>query len=442
MTKINLCRRRFAAIFVFFAIIFVSPQALALEDPAIAAAAAILVDPSTGMVLYEKNADEKRYPASTTKIMTAMIVLEHAELTDMVTAIEEDFATIEPGSSNANLQVGETSSVHDLLYCLMLPSANEAATMLARHVAGSLDAFVDMMNAKAQALGCTSTHFANPNGLHNDNHYTTARDLMTIAAAAMQNETFAEIVNTAQKSLQPTNVHTNGQKIFTTNLLTLRRTDANFYRYCKGIKTGFTSAAGYCLVGTATKNDATLISVVLGCEGTSGATSQSFPETKRLFEWGFNNFSQRTLVEEDVATADIPVRLSTQTDHIVLLTGSELSAVVPNDLALEDLVIKQNLPEDLAAPITQGQKIGSLDVSYGDFHYGTVDLVAMNDVALSQVLYYADKLENFFKSDLFKYIVLALAGVLGVFIFFRGIHVARKRRHRQKQMRNRYRNYK
>ncbi len=438
--KSNSLQHRVTALLCIFVLTFsVFPLAAsALDDPNIEAAAVYLADPDSGMILYQKNADEKRYPASTTKMMTALLVLENANLEDTVTAEKEDFATIAPGSSNAGILVGETMTVHDLLYCLMLPSANEAATILARHVAGSIDAFVDMMNARATELGCTGTHFANPNGLHDENHYTTAHDLYLIAQAAMQNETFAEIANTAQKTLQATNLHP-ARKIYTTNYLTLRKSDPSFYTYCKGIKTGHTSQAGYCLVAVADKNGGRLLSVVLGCEQPEGQVAKSFTETKRLFEWGYTNYKSKELVSQDESVTEIPVRLSTEADSVVLQTNTSLSALVPTDLQPEDLERTLDLPDDQTAPIKEGDVLGHMTISYDGFTYGTVDLVAMNDVSLSKVLYYADKLENFFRSRFFKYSVLALAGIFVLTFLYRFIRLKRRHHRRQQSIRNRYR---
>ena len=188
-----------------------------LADPLIDATAALLVNADTGMVLYEKNADERRYPASTTKVMTALLTLEHVEdLEEIVTAQESDFENVTADSSNADIKVGEQVRVIDLLYALMLPSANEAAYMLARHVGGSYEEFVNMMNARAQELGCTGTHFSNPCGLHADDHYSTARDLLLISQAAMQDETFVTIAETAQYRMPATNMH-DSRIIFTTS---------------------------------------------------------------------------------------------------------------------------------------------------------------------------------------------------------------------------------
>lgn len=289
------------------------------EDPRIKAKSAILVNPDTGMVLYEYNADQSLPPASTTKIMTALLTLEHADINDTVTAIESDFEKMDSDSSTANIQVGEKVRIIDLLYCLMLPSANEAAYMLARHVGGTYDNFVEMMNVRATELGCTGTHFVNPCGLHEDDHYSTARDLEKIAEQAMKDETFAEVVKAASKTISATNVHPERQ-VFSTNYLLFSRSQPWFYPYCNGIKTGHTSQAGNCLVAFAEKSKAKLFSVVLGCADapTSQTVAESFTETSRLFEWGYNNFSSKTLAQKGDAIIDIDVRLSADTDKLTL----------------------------------------------------------------------------------------------------------------------------
>jgi D-alanyl-D-alanine carboxypeptidase (penicillin-binding protein 5/6) len=399
----------------------------AIEDIDVDAGAAILVDPDLNMVIYEENADKKMYPASTTKIMTALLTLENAKLSDTVTMTKADFTGIDSSSSSGGLKEGETVTVESLLYCLMLPSANEAANALARHVSGSIPDFVKLMNKRAKQLGCTGTHFANPNGLHDKKHYTTARDLEKIAQKAMENKTFATIVNTAQKKLPATNMQ--GERIiYTTNNLILRKSDPVYYDYCYGIKTGHTTPAGYCLVSTATKSGHTYISVVLDCEANKSGAAKSFTETKRLFQWAFENYTSQTLVKAGETVTEVPVRLSSEKDYVVLATDSDLKAVVPTDLDVDKLDIQQHLPKDVTAPIEAGQKIGSMTVSYGGKEYGSVDLVATSDVSVSKVLYYADKLENFFSSTFFKIccIVILILVLIWLFLFF-------SRRQRQKK---------
>ena len=440
---------RFMAIFMIFVLFFV-PNAYALADPNPAASAAILIDKDSGYVLYDKNADEKRYPASTTKIMTALITLENAEnLDELVEVTEEDFIGVASDASKAGFMVGEQVPVIDLLYGLMLPSGNEAANTLARYIGGSIENFVDMMNEKAKELGCTGTHFENPNGLHDDNHYTTARDLAIITQEALKDETFALIVNTAQKTLSETNMTPmrdgKALKVYTTNMLIYSRYQPEYYSYAKGVKTGFTSEAGYCLVSTAIYDGSQLISVVLGCERPAGATyANSFEASKTLFRWGFNNFETVDMVEKDETITEVPVRLSTQQDTLVVVTKGDISGIMPIDADKSKIERKIDLPASVDEPITQGQTIGTMTVSYNGVEYGTVDLIALNDISMSQVLYVADKIENFFQSNAFRIIVVAVILLFFLYFLFLVLKVRHKKEKRKKMMKSkqaRYRDY-
>lgn len=446
---------RFAAAFltVLLLLCCVLPGAAALEDPAPQCEAAFLADPESDFVLYEKNADEKRYPASTTKIMTALLTLENVDNLDtLVEVTEEDFEGVENDSSKAGFKIGEQVPVIDLLYGLLLPSGNEAANTLARYVGGSTQDFVKMMNQRAKELGCTNTHFANPNGLHDDDHYTTARDLYKITQQAMKDETFQLIANTAQKTLSSTNMTSErgGKplKVFTTNMLIFSRNQPTYYyAYAKGIKTGHTSQAGYCLVAAAEKKGGKLISVMLGCEKPQGAAQPvTFAETKRMFEWGYDNFTSMKLIEKgnDQQKKQIEVRLSTEADQLVLVTESDLHGTVPKDINLEDLELTYDIPESVDAPIQAGDKLGTLNVRYNGVDYGTVNMVALSSVSRSEVLYYADKIEHFFQSPLFRFLVLLII-VLFILYFFILFYRARRRRIRRRQMMKskqaRYREY-
>ncbi len=413
------------------------PFAAALDDPNIRAKSSILADPETGQVFYERAADERAFPASTTKIMTALLVLKYCELDETETCLEEDM-DLEPGSTLAGIKVGETLTIHDLLYCLLLPSGNEAANMLARHVAGSVDNFVWMMNQEAIVLGCTGTHFANPHGLHDENHYTTARDLYRIASEAMKDETFAEVVRTAIKTLQETNMQKERQ-VLSTNQLILRRADPWYYKDCKGIKTGTTTPAGACLASAAEKNGGMLISVLLGCDKDdyTGGVRPNFTETKRLFEWGFSNFASQTLMEPDKTIATVDVALSTETDKLSVKTAEGLTAVVPIDLDVDDLTFTYDLPESVRAPISANEKIGSVIISYGNTVYGEIDLIALNSISMSNVLYYKDKLDNFFQSTLFRVTVFVLIVFFAFCVVLRMMFTRRRAARRRAMMRNR-----
>lgn len=437
---------------MFFIIImfgFVS-NAKAVTDPNPRAAASMLVDEETGYILYEKNADVRRFPASTTKIMTALLTLENVENLDtLVEVTEADFIGVASDASKAGFMVGEKVPVIDLLYGLMLPSGNEAANTLARYVGGSVKDFVQMMNERAKELGCKDTHFSNPNGLHDDEHYTTARDLSIITRQALKDETFSLIVNTAQKTLKETNkTPQRGNKplkVFTTNMLIYSRYQPEYYSYAKGVKTGFTSAAGYCLVAKAKYNDSSLISVMLGCEKPINSLQPlTFQETKNLFRWGFNNFETVTIVEKDESATEIPIKLSTQQDKLVLVTSEKLRGIMPIDADMSRIERKLNIPESINAPVTQGQKIGTMVVSYNGVKYGELELVALNDVSMSKVLYYADKIENFFQSKLFRILVISVIALFFMYFLFLMLKAKYKNKKLKKMMKSkqaRYRDY-
>ena len=404
--------------------------AAASEAPAVTATAALLISPDSDMVLYEKNADEKRYPASTTKIMTALLTLENVkDLNETVTAEQGDFAKVTSDSSNADIKVGETVRVIDLLYALMLPSANEAAYMLARHVGGTSEHFVDMMNTRAEELGCTGTHFCNPCGLHEEDHYTTARDLYLIAREAMKNDTFTNIIDTVQYRMPKTNMHEE-RIIFTTNQLIFSSFNPWSYPYNKGIKTGHTSQAGNCFVGYAEYGDAKLYSVVLGSAASSKeypTVAASFTDTKSLYKWGFTHFKTKTVAKKGDTLAHVNVDLSTQTDQLVLTAKNDLVALLPADVETDSLEATPNLPEAVDAPI-KGTS------------YGTVELVALSDVEMSRVLYYSDKLSHFFQSTVFKIVLIAAAIFIVLYILFNITFGGIRRRRRRKAMRKRYDN--
>ena len=279
----------------------IEQDAPAADDISVTAYAAYLMDMDTGVTLYEYKADEKNYPASTTKIMTAYLCLKYGDPKDMVTVQSSAFADLSQAASKGNLVVGETMSVHRLLQSLLVVSASEAANVVAEYISGSREEFVKLMNEEAQELGCTGTHFANCHGLPNSEHYTTARDLAIIAQAAMEYEEFREIVGSAVTTLEATNVH-GTQKITSTNGVFPGSSYPSYsYPYAIGIKTGHTSVAGYCLVSAADKDGRRLLCVVMGC----GSRTASFSQTIRLFDWGYDNYDALTY-GIDVPDPDLP----------------------------------------------------------------------------------------------------------------------------------------
>ena len=255
----------------------------------------ILMEESTGTILYEKNSDEAHYPASITKIMTTLLALENGNLSDMVTFSDDAINNTE-GSGIAR-DYGEQMTLEQCLYGVMLESANECAYAVAEHVGGTVENFVDMMNAKAKELGCTNTHFANPHGLQDENHYTTAHDMALIAQAADQNETFRIIIGTKMYTIPPTNKHAEETVLRNHHDMLCTYHNANrkyLYPYCVGGKTGYTATANSTLVTYAEKDGMTLICVVMNTQ-----SPNQFIDTVNLFDYAFDNFQVLNVAEND-----------------------------------------------------------------------------------------------------------------------------------------------
>ena len=399
-------RRFFSLFFVLLVLAasLLSPAALAAEEgtdaqlpiPAISveARAALLVDPTTDEVLYAQNIHEQLYPASLTKVMTALLVLESVEagdlVMDQVLTASASAVDLPYDASTADMAEGEQMTVEQLLYCILVVSAADACNVLAEAVSGSIDAFVDRMNQRAQELGCQDTHFANPHGYHDDQHYTTAWDIYLYTKAAREYEVFNTIVATGRYEVPATNLH-DRRVYYTTNyLLNGYRNGDYIYSAANGIKTGNTSNAGYCLAASAAKNGRSLLSVVLGAERveleSGGYRVMSFYETIRLFDWGFDNFTRRTILDTKQPVAELDVALSS-VEHITLQPAYEVERLLPNDLAAEDLERKTTFYSDVVdAPISEGEVLGEITLAYGDTVYATVPLLASNSVEASRLL--------------------------------------------------------
>lgn len=262
----------------------------------------ILIDADSNAVLYEKNADQAYYPASITKILTALIIIENCDLDEMVTFSDNAINNVESNSSNMGTMVGDVLSVRDCLYGLMLASANEAGNALAEHLSGSIEAFTDLMNQKALELGCTGSHFANPSGLNNPDHYVTARDMAAIMRAAISNPVFVEIDGARYWKHAPIKRYPDPDDPHNTvyaHHAMIKKNDSRYYSGTFAGKTGYTSLAGNTLVTSAKKNGITLIAVILNGHQTH------YQDTKTLFDFGFRNFKSVKISEFDHAYSSI-----------------------------------------------------------------------------------------------------------------------------------------
>ena len=400
----------------------------------VAAKGAILYELSTDTVLLEQDADMKLYPASTTKLMTALVAMEYGNPQDVVTVTRDAVDGLYEQGSASYLLAGEEISFMDLMRYLLIGSGNDAANALAIHVSGSVENFVELMNNTARELGCTNTHFVNPHGLHDEDHYTTARDLLKISLAAMKNETITQLVAETEVVLPVTNKHDRTTTKYTTNhLISKKSTREYFYEGAIGIKTGYTTPAGMCLTAACVKGDYTYYSVVLGAEKVDGVDGR-FAETIKLFNYGAANWSQQVMLSSSEPIAEVPVRLSADQDTVVVRPSENITAMLPNTFETGDLKLDYTLEEDVAAPVQQGDVLGKLTVRYGDKSYA-LDLVAAASVERSTMLYVLDCVTGFFVSTTFKVIVAALVALVVIFVAYM-IFINRRRAKRRKNRRH------
>ena len=266
----------------------------------------LLMEINTGKILNEKNINEKMYPASTTKLLTAILAVENCKLDDIATVSHNAISIVPDGYSTAYLKEGEEVSIENLLNVMLIPSANDAANVLAEHISGSIDEFAKLMNKKAEELGCKNTNFTNPSGIHDNNHYSTASDLAIIGRYAAQNKTISDICSKSYCSLPSSNAYLGSERFFyTTNSLLL---DGSYsYEYATGMKTGYTGEAKDCIVATAYKGGVSYLVVILGGNENSDGSSQRYLDCETLFEYGFNNYSLRTVAEKDSVNKEMQI---------------------------------------------------------------------------------------------------------------------------------------
>ncbi len=380
----------FIIFLLIFQLVFQITSFATSDNLSIGSPAAILMDASTGKILYEKNSHEKRFPASTTKIMTAILTVENCNLTEIATVSHNAVYSIPYGYSHANLVEGEELTIEQLLNVLLIPSANDAAVVLAEHIAGSVENFANMMNERAKELGCTDTHFVNPNGIHDDNHYTTAYDLALMGQYAMKNETIRNIVKKTQCSLPKTNKYNEENRIFNTTNDLLREDYSNsrdnyYYEYATGVKTGYTTEAGSCIIASAEKDNFEVVAVVLGAETTEDGYSIRYPDCKTLFEYAFNNYSLENILNENEVVEEIQVDNATEeTSTLKVSAKDDIIALVNKNVNIEDIEPKIELNNDLKAPISAGETIGKVVYTIDDVEYSS-DLIADSTVIKSEV---------------------------------------------------------
>jgi len=367
--------------FVIIAIILNTYTFAFADDLSLDGQASILMDFDTKEILYEKNMDMQLYPASTTKIMTAILAIENGNLSDVVT-VDQESVNLTEGSHIA-LEPGEKLTLEQLLYALLVQSANDSAYVIAKHISGSHEAFVKLMNEKAKELGAKNTNFVNPNGLHEEEHKTTAHDLALISQYAMQNEVFRKFVNTVTYTIEPTNVKAEARYLRNTNKLLFSNDTINVdgkqlpvkYEGASGIKTGTTSHAQNCLVSFVEKDNQRLISVVLKANG-----NNVYSDTHKLMDYGFNNFSNATIGYKNEFVDNIKVENGIQKFVAGILDNDFVYPLSSDNMGkIEE---KTSLRENLAAPISKDDILGTKEYYLNGKMIGKANIISTMDVGL------------------------------------------------------------
>lgn len=416
------------------------------------ARAMILFDANSDTLLYAWNADERMYPASLAKIVTAIVVIEQGTMADLVTVTADTLATIPEDAARYGFSAGEVISVEALLYCMMVDSANDAAAILANYLCGTEEAFAAEMNRFAEELHCKDTNFVNPHGLHDDQQYTTARDITRILSAALKNELFREIFETVYYTMPATNM--SGERwISTGNYLMNKDKDKVEIYYdprVTGGRTGVTTDGERCIASTARKGELELISIIMGSKSSynEGGLTNSFggyQETSDLLDYGFDGLKTAQIFYEDQAVRQCKV-VNGDTD-LVLGSQVSLSTILPQGVKQTNLTYRYtDSVSAFEAPIEKGMKLSNLEVWYGNICIAQADLYAMNHVPTQQsvksVVQDPNKASGW--TTALKIIGLCLAVLIIAVIIYKVLYKvrltianARKRRHRKNRRRSR-----
>lgn len=347
------------------------------DGPDIYAESAIVMEASTGLILYEKNMHETRYPASITKIMTALLAIENSSLGEVVTFSKDAVFNVDLDSSRIGIDVGEQLTMQQCLYGVLLESANEVTYAVAEHVGGSISGFAQMMNEKAESLGCLNTNFVNPHGLHNDDHVTTAYDMALITRAAIKNETFLKIFGTRTYQYPPTNIQPDTRYLRHHHRFILKQDF--FYDDCIGGKTGYTNKARYSLVTVAKRGDLELISVIIKDD----SFNYQYTDTQKLLDFGFNNFSIYPIADLETNQILHESPLFTMFNSLLsksetpIITDEKGYLVLPNTASFEDAI--KDVSFFSTSEIIEGSNvIGTISYTYHDKFVGGADIIYNN----------------------------------------------------------------
>jgi len=407
------------------------------DSPSLLAETAILMDAESGEILYNKNADQKMFPASITKLMTILLALENGSLTDEITFSHNAIYSIEPGSAHIAIQEGETLTLEQVLRAIILRSANEASNGVAEYVSGSTEEFAKKMTERAKELGCTNTNFVNANGLHDENHYTTAHDMALIAQELLTHEEYRNMMSETYFEIEPTNKQTEIRYLHGQHQM-LNPNAIYYYEDAIGGKTGFTSEALNTLVTYANKDGMELIAVVMRCNA-----AEHYTDTAALFDYGFANYESAKLLSAADYTKTVKVTETykdkpVERGTITIAPSEDIYLTLPKGTDISATTAEMEVPESIEAPVAVGQTVGTLKVTLNGKVVKTVDLVSQSSVP---VLTDAEKqeIDDSSFTGILKKVGIGIGILLLVFIIilcitrFIGYQQYKKRRARRKR---------
>ena len=407
--------------------------------PDITAQAAVLMDSGTGGLIYEKNSGKPVYPASTVKIMTAVVVLEN--VADLESRVEISKFVIQNASGNSldpRVSAGEIFTVGDLLYGMLLRGANDAALALAEYTAGSITAFVDKMNAKAAELGCENTFFTNPTGMHSPEMHSTASDTAKITFYASKIHKFMDIAKSLRYEIPATNVNNERVLLNRNHFISKGQYSQYYYEYAKGINYGSTTEAGLCLTTLAEQMDLSYLAVVMGSTPapvpeTDDLILNCFLDARALFDWIFSLYSYRTAVSAASVVSSVGVKLAANSDVVTLVSDAEIQVLLPKnaDMDKEVTLQKEIFDELLVAPIYKGDILGKITVLYKGEIVGAADLISTADVEHSNILYMLEKIKEAVSGAWFRASVI-------IFVIIFAFYLAVTLLHKNKSSRRRF----
>lgn len=394
--------------------------------PDVNADAAILLNVNTDEIVFEKNSEQKVYPASSVKIMTAIVVFDNITNLDTLVSVPQE-AISKYSGNKISIVADEQFTVRDLLYALLNSAANDAADALAYFVGGSIENFVSMMNAKAKSLGAENTVYTNPTGVHDKNMYTTAYDTALIAKYACCNSTLVEMASSKSYVIKATN-KSKQRTLYNKNLI-ISQNSSYYYKDAKGLNAGYTVQAGYNLISMATEKGIPLLCVVLSCDKTKDGVIHSYKDAISLYKWAFGSYEYIKVLKAKQVNYEMPVKLSVQADYVLLYPDNDIELLMPAginpDKDIQKVYSLQS--EYLEAPVKKDVKVGEILIVYNEEVIAKANLLTASDIERTEMLYYLQIIENATATTWFKVSITTFIVLTAIYIILSLISSKKKK---------------